>query len=77
MLDTQLCVYLEQTWIQNEQHEKKGEQGPCVDGHWIAGQMQINSNLRWHYGLRRRDSRAVMLKLPKGEMLLDRIVGPE
>ena len=77
LLDTQLCVYLEQTWIQNEQYEREGEQGPFIDGHWITGEMQINSNLRWQYDLRKRDSRAAMLKLPRGEMLLDRLLGPE
>ena len=72
LLDTQNCIFLEQVWIQNEKSYAEEKPFP-VYGHFISAQLQINSNFRFQLGLRSRDARAVMLKLPETELLLDRI----
>jgi hypothetical protein len=38
--------------------------------------MQINSNIRWDIGLKKKDLRSLMLNLPISERLLDRIMIP-
>lgn len=72
LLDAQACVLLEQVWVQQEQAEDSGKKS--VDGHFITAWLQINSNFRHSLRLRDRDARSAMLKLPRGEMLADRIV---
>jgi len=76
LLDTQNCVYLEQVWIQNEQHEDKDDLPFPIEAHFITAQMQINSNIRWDIGLKKKDLRSLMLNLPISERLLDRIMIP-
>jgi hypothetical protein len=76
LLDTQNCVFLEQVWIQGE--KSAGEDKPfSVYGHFISAQLQITSNIRREQGLKKRDPRAVMLKLPESELLLDRMLRHE
>ena len=77
LLDTQLCVCLEQTWILNEQYERNGQKAPFDDWDRLGNQLQINNYLRLEYDLRKRNSRAVMFQLQIGEMLLDRLVDSE
>jgi len=73
LLDAQTCVLLEQVWVQQEQAAQLGRQSE-VDGYFISAWLQINRNFRHNLGLRDRDARGAMLKLPSGEMLADRIV---
>lgn len=75
IIDTQNCIFLEQIWIQNEQFEAEEDKPFPVYGHFISAQLQITSNIRSEQGLKRRDPRATMLKVPESEMLLDRILG--
>ena len=72
LLDTQNCVFLEQVWIQNE--KTPGEDEPFhIEIHFISAQLQITDNIRG-MGLKRRDTRGAMLKLPESELLLDRML---
>ena len=73
MLDAQNCVFLEQVWIQNENSEGTEQPFP-VEGHFITAQLQINSNLRYQYGLAKKDARQAMLNLPDSESLIDRLI---
>ena len=73
LLDTQNCVFLEQVWIQND--ESPGEDKPfAIHSYVVTTQLQINSDIRWEFGLERRDARAAMLNLPESELLLDRML---
>ena len=76
MLDTQLCIFLEQVWIQNEQANDDENKPFPVEGHVITAQLQINSNMRWELSLRKRDARGMMLNLSEDKLLLDRMMVP-
>jgi hypothetical protein len=73
LLDTQWCVYLEQLWVQCDR-AGSDEHRPVGQAHFAAARLQINSNIRSDCGLVRKDARRAMLALPRGEMLLLRIL---
>lgn len=71
---TQLFIFIEQVWIQNEQANDDSSMPFPVEEHVITAQLQINSNIRWELGLRKRDTRGMMLNLSENELLLDRMM---
>jgi hypothetical protein len=76
ILDAQACVFLEQVWTQNEQLGG-GEKPPfMMDALFSSAWLQINSNIRWDFKLPRKDGRQMMLNLPRGETLFDRMLNP-
>ncbi len=78
LMDAQAAVFLEQVWVQNEQLQRCGEEGPFkIEGHFAAAWLQINDNLRHSYSLRTRNTRGAMLKLQPQETIADRIAGRE
>lgn len=73
LLDAQGCVFLEQCWVQNE-FTSESTNPFQIHAHFASAWLQINSNLRYRFGLPERDARGAMLKLQTTECLAERMV---
>jgi hypothetical protein len=74
LVDTQVCVYWEQIWIQDEMQERLGLKLKFEgENHFALARLQINGNIRRRYGLKRKYVREAIMEIGGDEMLLDRI----
>jgi hypothetical protein len=73
LLDAQGCVFLEQCWVLNELCSENTNPFQ-IHAHFASAWLQINSNLRYQFGLSDRDARGAMLNLKATECLAERMV---
>jgi hypothetical protein len=75
MLDTQLCIFLEQVWLQNEQANDDANKPFPVEGHVITSSI---SNKQQHtFGTRLTETRCKghdAYNHSEGELLLDHMM---